>query len=166
MYWDNWTNNDQRCVHGNINLHAASQIPQIFMPRNSIPVPLPTLWASNSPSGLYESVETSHIRPQSGRDLTTNIFRRHANNEHYTCRDKIPVAESNRLTGECRVYHKPGEECTGPSQTMEFLGLVLNSVSMALKVPESNIKKIAKEFWTKGQSQGGTWLKWLDYWPQ
>ena len=127
------------------NLERSSKVFTFSMERNIARVCLPSVWASHSTQGFHQTYETYSSHVETEGSAPNYIFRRHVNHGRVTSLALHHAASAlNLLESACFVvnYHKSQ---LIPSQQIEFLGFLVDSVTLSLQLPGEKLQKILKQ---------------------
>ena len=113
--------------------------------RNSISVKLPSLRTFVSPLGLYQDHKANNDHPQDNGPEGDHIHRRHTDHGKLTVHGKGTHSSTDFPPRESRFHNKLPKSLLTPTQCIEFLGFVTNSVAMEIKMPGEKIKQIRLE---------------------
>ena len=98
------------CVFDHPNSCESLQITKVYVPRESVPILLPSLWVSDCSSGIHEGYEASLVSSQSSGDSSDLLSGQHANYELNTVRSKNSSREIYNSLGEVGIPYQLEEE--------------------------------------------------------
>ena len=140
-------NQSQRCILLYPNYQCTSQEVPVFLGRKeTLPIQLPPIWPSVSSLGLYQNPKVGHDSwSRAGDVLGNGVHRQHLAHGGVQKESTRPGKQSdipNELHG---VHSEQRKTTTEPSQTLEFLGFMVNTRAMELYLPPVKIKQIWAE---------------------
>ena len=135
----------ERCVLRHCPQLPGQEIPEIPMAREPVPVQLPTIRTVVGSVDLYQGQKASGEYSQNPGHENYHLHRRHPG--HGTKQRDCSAAHrlSDFPARELGVHHHSAETLTDPSQEIEFLDLIADSIQMDVQLPGSKIKNIRSD---------------------
>jgi len=132
----------KRCLFHGPNSPPTPQPASLQVGGKGIPIQLPSLWSLHSPKGLYKDPEAICGDAQIPQHPAGNLHGRHAVDGKFQADADGARQLSMYLLENLGFIKNSKKFILCPSQETEFLGMLLNSSTMEIKLPGEKIKKI------------------------
>ena len=123
----------------------SSDVSELQMERENIPIHLLTIWSLKCTSHIHKSNETSHWVPEVSRHSDGSLPGRHANpwsDQGGSFEMAVSCPELLENLGFLINYDKSELE---PMQSLVFLGFLINTVTMEIKLPKEKVSQAVQE---------------------
>ena len=135
------------CLFHSASLEELPKVSEVCLEGNNVRVWLPALRACKHPQGLHETYETCSRPVTPTGHQTDSLFRRHVNNG--PIQGHCPPTCLNCPRSFARVGLKLSinylKSVLVPSTKMEFLGFVVDSLTLSLALTRDKIRNVRKE---------------------
>ena len=134
-----------RCIFYNTNKSKAQEIPQVQMGGNTVRVSLPLLWTRPSTSDIYKINESPHFSTAAPKHLPNNIPGRHVDNGQVSTGIDLSWKHCDLPPAKSRICTELKKSVLEPSQKIEFLGMVIDSMKMEISLPQEKLVKLISQ---------------------
>ena len=138
-------NGPKRCLSSSASPRGSSVLPPICLGREALQVSVPSIWSVISAKSVYEATETSGGPPETDGlapdNLPGDILFMHSNRDQLEEMAPLIVSLFEALG---LMVNRPKSLLT-PTQSIEFLGFLINSHIQKLFLPLEKSRKILQE---------------------
>ena len=144
-------NRPKRCILLCTGGRERQEIPQVRVEQENLRVHMPTIWACKCSLDLYKAAQASPNIPETTRNPLPYVSGQYApvgQNSRGTEGDFRPLSETYQLT---RLHHQLEKTTQEPTQRIEFLGFIIDSIKMTLsisRVKQNNLISECKKLLT------------------
>ena len=133
------------CLFHGASMEEPPKVSEVCLERNNVRVCLPALRARKCSQSLHETYEACSRPVTTTLHQTDSLFRRHANNGSVPGRCPPTCLNCPRSFARVGLHDNYMKSVLVPSTQMEFLGFVVDSLTLSLALPRDKIRKVRKE---------------------
>ena len=132
-------NRPQRRISDSPNMAESPEVPKVSVVGFTSGIRMPPLRFSKCPKGIHKLVKTCVVYTETRRNSTHCIPRRYLSYGALSGAGPSACSFDSKSSRGARLY---SESVLVPSQQMEFLGSLVNSLDLSLGLPRDKIRKI------------------------
>ena len=121
-----------------------SKVPRVSLEGHSVGVRMLPIWNSKCPQGLYQDSITGDRPVKEARNSSNHLFGRFFTDGLYQRNSVISCHFDGHTSRDVRICGELQKSQLNPTQSTEFLGFHINSITLTISLPLDKVKGIRK----------------------